>query len=119
MSSKSKLLALTLLIAVVAYWYNSFSSQSNGPLVITSIGKVRGVISHSRNGREFVQFLGLPYAHPPVGEKRFEVFPYQAAGEIQYRKDFFIVTRTTDFLGRNQRSKFIWITMFATRNDIG
>jgi len=36
-------------------------------------GKLRGKISTSRDGREFYEFLGVPYAQPPLGKLRFAV----------------------------------------------
>jgi carboxylesterase 2 len=37
-------------------------------------GILRGQILKSRNGRPYYSYTGVPYAKPPVGELRFEVF---------------------------------------------
>ena len=39
-----------------------------------SQGKIKGSILKSRNGREFKAFQGIPYAKPPIGNLRFQVF---------------------------------------------
>ncbi|CAG7785487.1 unnamed protein product, partial [Allacma fusca] len=43
-----------------------------GKIVKTDYGKTEGTISISRDGREFYEWLGLPYAHPPVDSLRFQ-----------------------------------------------
>ena len=43
--------------------------RTNWPTVTTSTGKVRG--RPSRNERVF-EYLGIPYAEPPVGDRRFK-----------------------------------------------
>jgi carboxylesterase type B len=48
-------------------------SQNNGPTVLTQQGILRGTYLHSRHGRMFSAFQGVPYAHPPVGDLRFQV----------------------------------------------
>lgn len=60
----------------VAYFYNPFRSLGKSPIVQTSSGQVIGSVSSSRTGKEFYEYLGIPYAQPPVGEKRFEVKKY-------------------------------------------
>lgn len=39
-----------------------------------SQGKINGSIYESRNGREFIAFQGIPYAEPPIGDLRLQVF---------------------------------------------
>ena len=34
-------------------------------------GQVRGTLEKSQNGRLFSQFVGIPYAQPPIGKLRF------------------------------------------------
>ena len=34
-------------------------------------GQVRGTLEKSQNGRFFSQFVGIPYAQPPIGKLRF------------------------------------------------
>lgn len=70
-----KILAILALIALIlAYLYNPLRNVGKSPIVRTSFGKVVGSISSSRTGREYYEYLGIPYASPPVGEKRFEVY---------------------------------------------
>lgn len=37
-------------------------------------GKIQGSVFNSRNGREFQAFQGIPYAKPPIGDLRLQVF---------------------------------------------
>ncbi|XP_035714892.1 esterase SG1-like [Folsomia candida] len=46
--------------------------RGNPLLVETQSGKIQGVQSVSRGGKEFIKFLGIPFAQPPVGKLRFE-----------------------------------------------
>ncbi|KAF2904191.1 hypothetical protein ILUMI_01983 [Ignelater luminosus] len=48
------------------------SLGEDGPLVETTLGKVRGYYLHSYGGRKFAAFEGIPYAKPPIGDLRFE-----------------------------------------------
>ncbi|CAH1407434.1 unnamed protein product [Nezara viridula] len=41
------------------------------PQVTTSYGTMKGQFLKSRDGREFSSFTRIPYAKPPVGERRF------------------------------------------------
>ena len=34
-------------------------------------GKVRGLIKFTPDGSQYAQFLGIPYAEPPIGNLRF------------------------------------------------
>lgn len=44
------------------------------PLVVsTTLGKVRGQLAKTRGGRQYSQFLGIPYAKSPTGSLRFKV----------------------------------------------
>ncbi|XP_020284672.1 esterase E4-like isoform X2 [Pseudomyrmex gracilis] len=45
--------------------------SSSEPLVDTKWGPIRGKWSKSNGGRAIANFLGIPYAIPPVGELRF------------------------------------------------
>ncbi len=66
-------LLLTLGVVVLAFFYNKRNVSAPGPVIELSTGKVQGLISISRDGREFHDFRGLPYAEAPVGDLRFEV----------------------------------------------
>jgi len=73
---------VALLLGSVAYLYNTFNHIAELPgatvLVDTNYGQLRGSKSTARNGKIFFEFLGIPYASPPVGELRFEVKIYSA-----------------------------------------
>lgn len=63
-----------IMILGIAYYYKSTESQRlDGPIVDTHYGKLKGIRSDSRQGRSFYEFLGIPYAAPPINELRFEV----------------------------------------------
>lgn len=42
------------------------------PVIPTENGAVQGKIAYSRSGQEYWQFLGIPYAQPPVNSLRFQ-----------------------------------------------
>jgi carboxylesterase type B len=62
----AKLLVITVLVSVCC-------CQNEGPVVTTSLGKIRGYIKTSHDGRKFSAFEGIPFAKPPIGSRRFEV----------------------------------------------
>lgn len=47
--------------------------QWDPTLVSVHEGKLKGVQEEAINGKQFYSFRNIPYAKPPVGEKRFEV----------------------------------------------
>ena len=53
---------------------NAPPSSTSGPVVEISNGPVRGTTLTSRSGRVFNAFYQLPYAEPPVGKLRFQVY---------------------------------------------
>ena len=57
---------------LVAIWY-LLSKRVPGIVVRTKNGDIQGIISVSRDGREFYEWLGIPYAQPPLGDLRFAV----------------------------------------------
>lgn len=57
----------------ILYYHDSFGQRVDGPLVKTKQGFVQGITGQSRGGRVFYEYLGIPYAKPPVGDLRFEV----------------------------------------------
>ncbi|CAH1407430.1 unnamed protein product [Nezara viridula] len=46
------------------------------PQVTTSYGTMKGQVLKSRDGRDYFSFTRIPYAKPPVGERRFLNFRY-------------------------------------------
>jgi hypothetical protein len=71
-----KLRLSVVLVAIVGYFVRKqyFPSIVLSPIVeLEGGGKVQGRISTSRDGREYYEYLGLPYATPPIGELRYEV----------------------------------------------
>jgi hypothetical protein len=47
--------------------------DEEGPLVQVEEGTLRGLRGLSVREKEFLAFLGIPYAKPPTGELRFKV----------------------------------------------
>ena len=64
---------LCLLIYGFSYLFKLSSVEAQNPTVEISTGRLSGTVSRSRNGKEFYQFLGIPYSEPPVGILRFKV----------------------------------------------
>ena len=60
----------SLLVAAIAYYY---SRPKEGIVVATKGGEVQGILSLSRDGREFYEWRGIPFGQPPVGDLRFAV----------------------------------------------
>ncbi|CAH2238150.1 jg22078 [Pararge aegeria aegeria] len=61
-----RLYVLLLLVAVVR------SRECSDPIVKVANGEILGKQRISTNGRNFVSFLGVPYASPPIGKYRFK-----------------------------------------------
>jgi len=53
-----------------------------------SQGKIKGSVFKSRNGRDFQAFQGIPYAKPPIGDLRLQVFAYLDVMKFQICIDF-------------------------------
>ena len=70
-----KTVCATVIVLILAVYYNYIRQPVKplGKVVTTKTGKVQGVISTSRDGREFYEWLGIPYAKPPVGNRRYAV----------------------------------------------
>ena len=49
----------------------SGTSEEVNRIINTRNGKVKGDIRYSHNGNCYGAFEGIPYAEPPVGERRF------------------------------------------------
>ena len=61
---------LTIVVVGLAYQFGSPQKQKpESPLVTTNYGDLKGIVSVSRDGREFYEFLGIQYAK----SERFEV----------------------------------------------
>ncbi|XP_069678273.1 esterase FE4-like [Periplaneta americana] len=68
---------LSAVIFVV--FFRLSSSSQNDLIVLTLHGPVRGTtLTSSRSNRQFLAFMGIPYARPPVGDLRFKA-PQPAA----------------------------------------
>ncbi len=67
-----KLEILAIFSAFVIYKYRN-APKPLGPVVRTEQGDLQGIQSISRDGRVYYEYLGIPYAKPPVGYLRFEV----------------------------------------------
>lgn len=70
-SSKKNVLIVGCCVIIVAYYLQRFIRTSD-PIVQTQNGRVRGRVGISRNSREYFEFLGIPFAKPPVGNLRFQ-----------------------------------------------
>ncbi|KAF2904193.1 hypothetical protein ILUMI_01985 [Ignelater luminosus] len=60
------------LTSAVILFFVSSSIGEDGPLIETSLGKVKGHYQQSYGGRKFAAFEGIPYAKPPTDDLRFE-----------------------------------------------
>lgn len=61
-------------VALTAYYIiRGGDVKVSSPIIKTKYGQLEGFISNSRDGREFYEFLGIPYARPPVADLRYEV----------------------------------------------
>ncbi|CAH1390492.1 unnamed protein product [Nezara viridula] len=47
-------------------------AAKTSPEVSTSLGRLKGAVLESRNGREYLAFTKVPFAKPPLGELRFK-----------------------------------------------
>lgn len=61
------------LFKIVEFFRITTSQSFGGPTVVTKYGGLKGIKSVSRGGRDYFEFLAIPYAKPPTGELRFEV----------------------------------------------
>ena len=50
------------------------SLQSENPTVWTKYGKIRGYFRKSYTNRTYEAYEGIPFAMPPTGNRRFEVY---------------------------------------------
>jgi hypothetical protein len=68
------ILALIFGAVSIGVMESGFLFPKEYPVVETSLGLVKGHSAFSRDGRKYFAFVGIPYAQPPVGPLRFEVF---------------------------------------------
>ncbi|XP_066249783.1 esterase B1-like [Euwallacea similis] len=66
------LLVIAGVIAVISPESSTQMTSSGNPLVIIPSGQLRGKIGKNFDGEEIYEFFGIPYAKPPVGERRFQ-----------------------------------------------
>lgn len=71
--SGSRTLLYSVSTVAISYLISHIYFHEDSPIVSTTTGKLQGFAATSRNGQKYFQFLGIPYAQPPVGRLRFEV----------------------------------------------
>lgn len=67
------MICVTALITICCALSINAVLGEESPIVRIKNGTLEGTFMTSRKGREFMAFMGIPYAQPPVGELRFEV----------------------------------------------
>ncbi|XP_063906551.1 venom carboxylesterase-6-like [Zophobas morio] len=60
------------ILSVLTIFTLGVSGNEKFPLVKTPLGEIRGYHKTSFEGRTFSAFEGIPFAKPPIGERRFE-----------------------------------------------
>nr|CAD7404516.1 unnamed protein product [Timema cristinae] len=66
-------LSVVTICSLLSLLLDTIVSGTVGPEVVVTHGALKGRYLTSRNGREFVAFLGIQYAKPPLGELRFRL----------------------------------------------
>jgi hypothetical protein len=66
-------LIMVISVGIFAFVAFYIFTPSSSPIVQTVSGKVQGTVGKSRIGKEFYEYVGIPYGTPPLGELRFEV----------------------------------------------
>jgi hypothetical protein len=63
-----------ILFVLIVKSCGEFSSNKpfTPPLVTIDVGQVLGTMNESSTGNTVYQYLGIPYAEPPIGSLRFE-----------------------------------------------
>lgn len=72
-------MTLSLILFYVIVINNAFGSQqenkvradSDFVVTVPGLGSLRGGVGLARNNHEYFEFLGVPYATPPTGKRRF------------------------------------------------
>jgi len=65
--------SLTVFVVVVGIIFKIYLTLELSPILSTAFGEIQGTVLKSRNGRQFYGYYGIPFAKPPVGERRFQV----------------------------------------------
>ena len=66
------LVALIVVIIVVIFVVEKGNDEIP-PSVATKYGEIQGYYKRSTAGHKYMAFEGIPYALPPIGERRFNV----------------------------------------------
>lgn len=61
-----------------------FKKEMNDFLVAVKQGIVKGVEKENVEGGKYIVFQGIPYAAPPVGNLRFQVFEFSKQTYVNY-----------------------------------
>ncbi|CAG7822764.1 unnamed protein product [Allacma fusca] len=64
--------ATAVSFGLITYLMTEYMSTPEAPVVTISTGKLKGIVAKSREGWEYFEYLGIPYAKAPVGSLRFE-----------------------------------------------
>lgn len=71
---------MRLILVILLFFISSVLSDSENcytKVVETNYGAVRGFLKKTLlNGKPYYAFRGIPYAKPPIGERRFKVFTF-------------------------------------------
>jgi len=69
-----KTIRIALLVLIIAYAYNKYTKRKVAGIIFeTENGKISSSLIVSRDGNEYYEILGIPYAKSPTGKLRFEV----------------------------------------------
>src|SRR5882757_1532711 len=63
---------LLICLALSSNFDFSYQNDISTPVVTTKSGQVVGAIKTLANGNKVNQYLGIPFAQPPIGELRFK-----------------------------------------------
>lgn len=72
LSLLSAILCLLFFASAVEVAIGGYAPLPTPLIVETRTGRVLGTTLTSRSGRKFAAFLGIPYARPPIGTRRFQ-----------------------------------------------
>lgn len=68
-------LSVFLVLGLIENWQvlSNECSDCSEPLVKCEDGKLTGKVMKTREGKNIVAYLGIPFAKPPIGKLRFKV----------------------------------------------